>query len=1032
MSNGSDIGSQYSFLPYLRRGLSAYFVAKPGETPSQSIPTRAQLNVQLNVSAFDADNKPLPGVTPSPTLTVSMYGPADIIGFNPDNVVKTEPLNLSTTFEPDYFPAIEFDQPDFPWLFSPMSAPDTSQNQRLMPWIVLIVLADGEFTEAPGGSGPSYVDVPDSSVLPNLAQSWCWAHTQITGSVLSGDISSVLTSAPQQFISRLLCPRHLAPNTHYTGFVVPSFDAGVAAGLGQPPSPATSLNSAWSGAGAVRLPYYFGGKGRFEFYTSSAGDFESLVRMMKRRAEPLSAGTRPMSVKGASNGRLPDDPSESPMQLGGALQADLAASAWNDGDPFKRELSALLTSAATYSPQRTTSGDPKVAPPFYGRWHKGVNAVGPRDSGWLAQVNLDPRNRAVAGFGVWIVLKERNQLMQSAWQQLQSIQKANQTLRSLQLARGVTQELYKKNFCAADAPTLLAWTQNVQRRIVSKAANMASAVAHSALPWRLLTAAGRRWLRPYAPQRCRASTSGRPYDIFQKINKGTIEIVPPTQPQGSISYTSELNTLYPKWLPARLRPFLPYLTWGLLALWLLIAILTLIFAGPALAGIVLAILAAPVWFYWNQIRKAQQINELISGVQPQNLNQSAFTNAPPQPTFGVVSFASPPVVWTGGSGWSGGDSPAASAFRSAATKLMGAVEQTQKQANAVVPPAPLSLDDFRQAILASLNPDVTLTARARALVHLDASLGWPPASVDPLEPVMAYPKFDQPMYEALRDWSEQILMPGISEIPDNSMTILEDNHAFIEAYMLGLNVEMGRQLLWNGFPTDQRGSYFRQFWDISAVYPQPSTAAQREALYDIPPIDQWPISTILRNNLNAGQKASVVLLLRGQLLKRYPTTHIYACPAQLVDGKPELLGGGTDPSNHVQPIYRGTLSPDVTFIGFPLTETELRSGGPTNQGYFFVFEQVPGELRFGLEPVAAKVGSVKSWSQLSWANLSSSGPGPIQYADPTESLTGIVALTGSDANYRWNTEAAQTAYITFRPPARVAVLAEKMLNTKSS
>jgi hypothetical protein len=275
-------------------------------------------------------------------------------------------------------------------------------------------------------------------------------------------------------------------------------------------------------------------------------------------------------------------------------------------------------------------------------------------------------------------------------------------------------------------------------------------------------------------------------------------------------------------------------------------------------------------------------------------------------------------------------------------------------------------------------------------------------------------------------------MPGINEVPDNSMTILQENHAFIEAYMLGLNVEMGRQLIWNGFPTDQRGSPFRQFWPINAVYPQPTTPAAREALYDILPIDQWLISTTLGNNVNtAGQQASVVLLLRGQLLKRYPTTVIYACPAQMVNGQWELAGGGTDPAKHVLPIYRGTISPDVTFIGFPLTETDLLSGGAYNQGYFFVFEQVAGELRFGLEPTSATATSVTTWAQLSWANLPAPPTGSVQYADPTQALSPNVSVTsGQDANYHWGVDSAQTAYITFRSPARVAVLAKTMLSLK--
>ena len=33
--------------------------------------------------------------------------------------------------------------------------------------------------------------------------------------------------------------------------------------------------------------------------------------------------------------------------------------------------------------------------------------------------------------------------------------------------------------------------------------------------------------------------------------------------------------------------------------------------------------------------------------------------------------------------------------------------------------------------------------------------------------------------------------------------------------MVGLNHEFARELLWREYPTDQRGSYFRQFWDVA-------------------------------------------------------------------------------------------------------------------------------------------------------------------------------------------------------------------------
>ena len=39
--------------------------------------------------------------------------------------------------------------------------------------------------------------------------------------------------------------------------------------------------------------------------------------------------------------------------------------------------------------------------------------------------------------------------------------------------------------------------------------------------------------------------------------------------------------------------------------------------------------------------------------------------------------------------------------------------------------------------------------------------------------------------------------------------------------MAGLNHEMARELLWRGYPTDQRGTVFRRFWDRAGAVPPP-------------------------------------------------------------------------------------------------------------------------------------------------------------------------------------------------------------------
>jgi hypothetical protein len=49
-----------------------------------------------------------------------LYGPGDIIGFDTRHVTLTEPKDGTLNFEPNYFAGIEFDDPDLPWMFTPI------------------------------------------------------------------------------------------------------------------------------------------------------------------------------------------------------------------------------------------------------------------------------------------------------------------------------------------------------------------------------------------------------------------------------------------------------------------------------------------------------------------------------------------------------------------------------------------------------------------------------------------------------------------------------------------------------------------------------------------------------------------------------------------------------------------------------------------------------------------------------------------------------------------------------------------------
>ena len=89
---------------------------------------------------------------------------------------------------------------------------------------------------------------------------------------------------------------------------------------------------------------------------------------------------------------------------------------------------------------------------------------------------------------------------------------------------------------------------------------------------------------------------------------------------------------------------------------------------------------------------------------------------------------------------------------------------------------------------------------------------------------MAAPAFPQPMYAPLVRIGREWLLPGLDQMDPDAIALFATNWGFVESFLVGLNHELARKLLWNGYPTDQRGTYFRRFWDIHGARRQ--TAAR--------------------------------------------------------------------------------------------------------------------------------------------------------------------------------------------------------------
>ena len=99
-----------------------------------------------------------------------------------------------------------------------------------------------------------------------------------------------------------------------------------------------------------------------------------------------------------------------------------------------------------------------------------------------------------------------------------------------------------------------------------------------------------------------------------------------------------------------------------------------------------------------------------------------------------------------------------------------------------------------------------------------------------IEPIMAAPKFPQPMYESLRDLSQDLLLPGLETVEPDSVLGLETNSRFVEAYMVGLNFEMGARAAVARLSDRSARHVLRPFWD---------SRASKAAAPDIDPIHGW-------------------------------------------------------------------------------------------------------------------------------------------------------------------------------------------------
>jgi hypothetical protein len=444
-------------------------------------------------------------------------------------------------------------------------------------------------------------------------------------------------------------------------------------------------------------------------------------------------------------------------------------------------------------------------------------------------------------------------------------------------------------------------------------------------------------------------------------------------------------------------------------------------------------------------------------ILPENQTPDSVDKFPNTSDFRVTEFGDRFVPKTNGT-----DSAEAVRFKAALRDNFDFIERSAAAGKAPTY-TELNVSSVVKDIVTKIDPNVTIQRYVLGHIRIPQRIEVA-LNEEQVDKIMAYPDIDVPMYKPLVKLSTDAFVPNLNLIEQNSITLLETNQRFIEAYMVGINHEFSRELLWREYPTDQRGTYFRQFWDVSGYLNKDglSEEALREKLRDIPPIHRWQRDSVLGahdHREQGGEKEEeVVLVIRGELLKKYPRAEVYAHrakwaiddetgerlldePRDFDDSEPEAVVIKT-------PLYEAKVEPDIYFFGFDLDIKEAKGGSgedPNDKaGWFFVIKERSGEPRFGLDIPSegrnTSVNSVNAWNELAWSHVVEDlEDGMFLEIAGTRSITVPAPSTPieddeeqqrlEDSHLQWNTNinAAELAYILYQVPVLIGVHASEML-----
>lgn len=660
----------------------------------------------------------------------------------------------------------------------------------------------------------------------------------------------------------------------------------------------------WTGTAPELVPVY----DHWRFRTATpAGSFEDLAARLQPGAAGPNTGRAPLDY--------PRVPAVGDLQVRGAL-----APLRSGDDPVPPEVTGDLNGLRT--PVSDEKGRPIIGLPLYGEaWRNSA----PEQTAWGRSLNTDPRNRGVAGLGLELGLRLQEELSAESAANLGALAEARQRIGHLTTGLRASKSLWQQRLPADPLAALWLLGPGLGRVVTENGTLGSLATAPDrALPQGIFSTALRRIVRPGPARTALPAGPVTPRDIFETANR-----CPPPPEQRDDGLALELLGVELKELTERLRELLETDEADLKAAaeagakvaeradGQLRRLATTI--AERLADSAEARTPAPWVEALDLLLRATSVSlEDEQEIRRLLIEMRLFLARYPEP-----------------------------ARKEDLTDLVSdLVEDPPRE----LPCTPVHLDNLANGVLAAFDPALpNASAVIRVLATID---GIDPDQ--PLAPLEACIGLDRPVWADVRNTFPEWLLPGVGALPEDSLIAVETNARFIDSLLTGLNTQLLGELRWRNIPVATGCTPLRVFWDRADT-------SSGDRVDDITGIASWGDASDVGDHQHRPVGVSgrdLVIVVRGQLFLRYPSTVVYLVTAQH-GGTTDFTRDPEPAAARVLPGFQGRIGRDVTFFGFQGFEPDHITS------HWLVFEEPPAGYRFDNSLSASQ--EADSWAVESFA-----------------------------------------------------------------